>query len=296
LRNEYEKYVLRAPRTLRSNTHVFSDAAWARIRRVSRSLAAACLRIRWESLAVYLNVDFPIISFTLRMRILVQLLDERVRTALTARQCFSIPSPFTKRRRYWAVVRAIMLIWPFCDYATKEEETLIDHAGKASRRLDYKACVMERLRSLRKEGRAPLMLNVNMLEWEAGVPGPRVFCTAQELFAEIKFLRDKLPVCMLGKPVDPETCWQCGVCVGPKQVCSQCNFARYCSRDCALAAWMEHKENCDEIRRHFTSATRRRFEALLKEKEALLSRAATYSDLCAESVRSKWSANRHRFE
>ena len=72
----------------------------------------------------------------------------------------------------------------------------------------------------------------------------------------LKFYRKRISACKCLKQVHLETrkkvpktsqCYHCGKETERVllSLCSRCMIDQYCSRECQVAAWPEHKRNCD---------------------------------------------------
>jgi len=49
-------------------------------------------------------------------------------------------------------------------------------------------------------------------------------------------------------------CWECGITVKDMKVCSRCSVARYCNRECQVAAWHgSHKNACPDHKTKYAS-------------------------------------------
>jgi hypothetical protein len=42
----------------------------------------------------------------------------------------------------------------------------------------------------------------------------------------------------------PRVCWLCGSAAEKLKKCTGCQAALYCSKDCQVAHWKEHKSDC----------------------------------------------------
>jgi hypothetical protein len=116
-------------------------------------------------------------------------------------------------------------------------------------------------------------------------PGLRIYSTAAEHQEQIRALLRLLPDGILDKPADRQTCWNCNRQDSPTQLCGLCNFARFCSQECSVAAWRSHKNICKETARRITPDMRRLFEGVSSEGantyRELLGRLARHDDTYA---------------
>ena len=227
--NEFSSYLLEVMPTLQMRQGTDWLEAYncpVIIRKESKrplvGLARAVLRIRTTMHADCLDYDMDGLLRTLRARVMVGILEHRMRVYLKQ---LRLRLKFVIQETEVSTVASALRIW-----------------GVRGKCEEIHGQVLWMLVDSCRTGRQILAVDVATLE------------TIPSLFVdtcvdtELQRFMSRMPRSLVHAPVHKQLCWHCGgFFARGMRKCGDCKRARYCSRECQVDDWGEHEKACENI-------------------------------------------------